>query len=339
MTINLALLTSDAVVLGCDSIASQSTYLVDPLAIIQRGPDGDFLRDEQGRYLAAVESGHFQRLVTNAWGGVQKMYCICDDRGTGISVGAVTTGIATLESRSIASHVAEFRGIQDRSEAKAATVAEIAGRFLAHFRPLFESTFGATPPAFRSELQFLLAGFGRGDSFPSLHRINVAENRDDVVFDGTQRSTPGIAWGGQSIAVNRMVSGIDIDLRQEIDAAIRKHTIEVHAQIASIISETLANLGAVAPDGVLGELPAPPRIDDLVDRYGLSIDYANLPLQAGVDLVSFLVNLESGRQKFLSGVPTVGGRTHIGVITTQEGYRLLNEPDLTHENIGFSREI
>jgi hypothetical protein len=53
-------------------------------------------------------------------------------------------------------------------------------------------------------------------------------------------------------------------------------------------------------------------------------------------LLSYLVGLQSGKSKFATGVATVGGRTHIGVITKREGFRMLDEPELRHTNIGYN---
>jgi hypothetical protein len=47
------------------------------------------------------------------------------------------------------------------------------------------------------------------------------------------------------------------------------------------------------------------------------------------------VGLQSGKSKFAVGVPTVGGRTHVGVITRHEGFRMLSEPELRHRPVGF----
>jgi hypothetical protein len=57
---------------------------------------------------------------------------------------------------------------------------------------------------------------------------------------------------------------------------------------------------------------------------------------ASVDFASYLVSLQSGKSKLASGVATVGGRTHIGVITRREGFRMFDEPELRHTNVGYS---
>ncbi len=50
------------------------------------------------------------------------------------------------------------------------------------------------------------------------------------------------------------------------------------------------------------------------------INYRNLPLQTAVELTAALVNIESGMQKFAQGIPTVGGRTRIGILRRGKGW-------------------
>ena len=45
--------------------------------------------------------------------------------------------------------------------------------------------------------------------------------------------------------------------------------------------------------------------------------------------------LQSGPQRFATGIATVGGRTHVGVVM-QNRFELLNEPELDHSHTGFS---
>ena len=57
-----------------------------------------------------------------------------------------------------------------------------------------------------------------------------------------------------------------------------------------------------------------------------------------IDFVSWLVMIQSGKAKFAIGLPTVGGRTHIGVITKNE-FKLLGELDLEHRFTGFEHDL
>ena len=64
------------------------------------------------------------------------------------------------------------------------------------------------------------------------------------------------------------------------------------------------------------------------------IAYGHLPIQDAIDFAAYLVELQSGRAKFASGVATVGGRTHIGIVTKQGGFRMLDEPELHYSRVG-----
>jgi len=50
-----------------------------------------------------------------------------------------------------------------------------------------------------------------------------------------------------------------------------------------------------------------------------------MSLQDSVDFVTFLGYITFGRQRFVIGVPTVGGSFKIAVITRKEGFKLLTK--------------
>ena len=62
--------------------------------------------------------------------------------------------------------------------------------------------------------------------------------------------------------------------------------------------------------------------------------YGNLPIKDSLDLTAYLVELQSGQAKFAKGIATVGGRTRIGLIRKQEGFHMLNEPELHYTRVG-----
>jgi len=106
MTVNIGLVTSDALVLGCDSIASNAQYYVDPFKIgWEKDSSGKVVQDADGRLTLKVAFDDLEQLVTNAWGGVTKMFQIADLPSPMV---AVTAGLAKLRDRPIASYGAEF---------------------------------------------------------------------------------------------------------------------------------------------------------------------------------------------------------------------------------------
>jgi hypothetical protein len=108
---------------------------------------------------------------------------------------------------------------------------------------------------------------------------------------------------------------------------------------AGVVNQVLDKLSAQLPGGI--DLN-PPAVGDVTidwNKYRLPIDYANFPIQDAINFVSFLVMLQAGRSRFAFGVPTVGGRTHIGVVTKEHGFKPLSEPDLVHRFTGFSDDL
>ena len=49
MTVNVGLITSDAMVLGCDSVASVTEPLLDPFRFLELDEDGKIVIDENGK--------------------------------------------------------------------------------------------------------------------------------------------------------------------------------------------------------------------------------------------------------------------------------------------------
>ncbi len=338
MTINVALVTSEGLVFGCDSIASTTAYLVDPFALDwptdqQEQP----LKDAKGRPLMSYDQAMIQQVVTNAWGGVTKM---CPIHSGNTPVVAVTAGLAKLNERTIKSLCDDFSAKQKRRKNKRlVTVEAVAKEFLSFFRKEYEKHYAEStiPEQYRDGPEFLVGGYGKDDPFPSLFRIKVKENSVDKQFSDGKF---GVAWAGQSDAVERLIRGYDGSLRVLVEQQIEKMQESQHRNMTSamtrILGDVLQQLGAPLPAGVNTELPQREKAQIQWDQYTMMTGYGNLPLQDAIDFVAFLVFLQSGRSKFSYGVATVGGRTHIGVVTKSDGFTMLEEPKLKHRHTGFA---
>lgn len=342
MTINVALVTNDALILGCDSIASQRLWFIDPTKVTHSDPaTGQWVPDANGKFQAAFEFSDMQAIAVNAFGGVQKLFSVYDRKnktGSPIStVAAITSGMATLNERTMNSLATEFC-----STAKTSldSVDEIVQLFLDFMHEKYEAHYAQfqVPVQFREDIEFLIGGYGKNDQFASLYRLNVKDNLKTLIYGPTHTSHTGVAWGGQAIAVQRIVYGYDDPVLGKFRQVVDGLYDEMSQATARILNETLTALGAQAPAGINATLPAKPTLDNILNEYRLNIDYANIPLQYGVDLVSYLVNLESGKQKFVSGIPTVGGRTHIGVMNKSDGFKELEKPELKHRVKGHIRD-
>jgi hypothetical protein len=128
------------------------------------------------------------------------------------------------------------------------------------------------------------------------------------------------------------------DVHRAVSQHLRTYSEDVKKSFASITNQILDKLGAQMPDVAI-DIPEIADISLDWSQYRTALDYANIPLQEAINFVAFLVNLQGGKARFARGVATVvatvGGRTHVGVITKDRGFRLIDEPELRHRYTGF----
>lgn len=340
MTINIAIATFDAIVLGCDSLSSQVEQAIFPLRPnvgFARDADGNELFDAMGNRV--VSTAHLQPLVTNVFGGAQKMFCLYEDDET--SVAAVTAGMATLCGVTIAGIAARFRKTCALEKRQFTSVRGVADAFLAHVRASWEEEVGfdETPEEqmpYLGDVQFIVGGYGMDDAKSQVFKLYVKTSTLEEQFNWETRS--GTCFGGQSNFVERLLVGVDGQLAQTIEMVMRAQS-EAHAQdVTQNLLDQLTGEGVIIPEGFRFQIPEMPVNLPWFDQVA-SIDFGNLPTQYAVDLVEPLVNLQSGMQRFANGVATVGGRTHVGVLKRGEKFTMLNEPKLVHNHTGYSHDL
>src|SRR6202021_3958714 len=103
----------------------------------------------------------------------------------------------------------------------------ICSRFLSFIRNKYDRGYknSRLPKQLREGPEFLAAGFGRDDNFPTLFRILVNENRITQHFD-TARIHTGLAWNGQSDAVERFIRGYDSEIRGHVKNVVKERCRE-----------------------------------------------------------------------------------------------------------------
>ena len=206
MTINVALVTSEAIVFGCDSTASSITHLLNVFPHMDMNAEPD----EEGKFVAKFLMNDLQPVVANSQSGVRKMFEIGTER---IPIVAVAAGTAKLVDRTITSLGLEF---QQRMRGSTTTSVErYAREFLEFMRGYYDQHYADSPipEEFREGPEFLVGGIGRRATYPALYRVKVQENVVETEFD---RGNGGVSWNGQADAVERIIRGCDPGLRHAI---------------------------------------------------------------------------------------------------------------------------
>jgi hypothetical protein len=322
MTINIAVATRDAIILGCDSLSS----VVETAAFPLRGrgfakdATGNDLVDAEGNRLIAVNE--VRSVVTNVYGGVSKMFLLYERDG--FSVAGVTAGKATLDGLTIAELAKRFCQNHRISNTVFNTVEDVANAFLAYIRNLWELDvdFAAADPSmhmFLPPLQFIVAG----------------HCPEDHIGDGDHC---GACWAGQSDFVERLLLGVDHGVKHSVQEQFGRSMREATTQVLTEMIERLSGAGVSIPEGLEMDFPGLPNAPSW-ETAQTDVQFQDLPTQYAIDFVELLVNTQSGMQRFGSGIPTVGGRTHIGVLRRGESFRMLNEPELTHNHAGYSHDL
>lgn len=303
MTINIALLTSEALIFGCDSTASSGKYYVDPFeAGFETDASGKLVQDAQGRYSVKFKYEDISHVTTDAWGGVTKMFCLSDKY---CQVAAVTSGIASLNGRTMAVLASEFLAAQKRKQTanRPKTVKAVATQFLSFMRSEHRKHYNASrlPPNLRDGPEFLVGGFGARDKFPSLYRLEVKDNKIEQEFGSGEG---GLSWNAQSDAVERLMRGYDKKLRVDIDdafdKALKAYQTDTNDAVLRIVTEVLSKLNATIPIGIDTSIPNPAPFSADWSALKLGIPYSSLPLQEAVNFVSYLIFVQAGKFQICS---------------------------------------
>lgn len=339
MTINIVLVTNEALIMGCDSIASSTTPAINPFeADIHKDADGKPIKDADGNFLLVFKPEEITTQVTTLLSGVTKGFKIYEKP----DVVALTAGLAQMNSRSMQTISEEFFEKQKTRKQKLVNVEAIAKAYLRFLRAEYLRHYKKSPlpKEIRSGPELLVGGFSKHEIFPSIYRVKVKENTCERDF---KLGEFGLCWNGQADSVERFIRGYDSILKPQIESAVSslfdRHHERMRDKLVEIVNEILTKLGANMPDGVEMKLPSRGSAKLPWDGAKLAFDYGNMPLQNAIDFVAWLVLMQSGRAKFASGLPTVGGRTHICIIRKSVGAVFLGEQELENRYTGFAHDL
>lgn len=347
MTTNVVVATYHGVVLGCDSLSSIVERAYFPFRtpdVLARDENGEPLVDRHGRLLLAYDESKLQATPTNIMGGVQKMFLFYEDvdpDNVEVSVAATTSGLGTLNGVVIAELADRFRRRARASAKIYRSAQEVVRDFLDFIRPLWETEVGFDPEdpqalTLHDDLQFLVAGYGPDDEHIPVIRVSVAQNAMVELFDTFPHCSA--AWAGQANSIASLLLGFSASTRWGVERAVTDSLATHRESVVGSVLTQLRDQGVTIPE------PFEATIDELVPTEipwgvgGPQFDWPNMPVQSAVDMVSTLVNAESAMQKFAMGIPTVGGRTRIGLMRRGMPFAFLNEPEIVHQHVGYNHD-
>lgn len=342
MTINVAVVSYDGIILGCDSLASMAEPAIMPYRSTNSfvlDENNRPLVDDDGNWLVKFKPNDVGQVVTTVFGGVSKMFCLYEDEDT--SVAAVTAGLAILGGVTIAEQARRFRHKLRSDGASFESVDDVAKKFKEYIRSAWlDDVAKANLPdaSFFPDLQFIVAGHGKRDDYGKVYRIS-ANTEDPPAEQFQDDDHVGICWGGTADYVERLLRGADSVLIHRVSRELSRAMKQQRESTLNDISAALTQAGVNLPDDLDVQVQEEQAPTLAWDSAAADIDFGNLSTQYAVEFVELLVNIQSGMQRFARGIPVVGGRTHIGVLKRGEPFEMLNEARLQHKHTGYSDEF
>ncbi len=325
MTTLIALATKHAVVVGADSLGTETRPLVDPLRLIQyfdpnngfrmrTNADGSPTLPDFSTVFNEAEHVPYNQLLH-----VNKLFHLGK-----LPIGAMFTGIVSIGPHTIRGLVSSFiaQDIPTRQGNRNYSVKTVTERLLKHFRHYYTNEYKQS--YLEQELELLVAGYDRDKQWPTILRVDVRRNKIDVEFPAGEF---GIAFAGQMDWIQRIVFGTDtqnrVNLRSRVDELLELYRARLQAHVTA--------------NGYTGDLPKPGSFGTELalfqdwDLDSLDANWGNFSEQNAIDCISFFLGVMIQAQDVSAQLPTVGGNKHIAVIR-KDGFYPVTKEVWTHED-------
>jgi len=195
MTSLVALATKDALVLGCDSLATTVKYLVDPFDLVE------FFDSEKNYQLKKNNNGNpvlkkFGNIYEKAkpvpythMTHMTKLFSLSP-----LEMGIMGTGLVSIGDRTINRLIEEFKSGEPafltKPKIKNYTVKSIARKILDFISQYFEQEY--SDKKIKPQLELILGGYDKRGRIPEIVRIKMPEKKvEETVKDF------GIVFGGE----------------------------------------------------------------------------------------------------------------------------------------------
>ena len=323
MTTLVALSTKDALVLGCDSLASVTKPLVDPYNLVEYfdGSNGWRLKlDKDGKPLLSDWYKLYSKTEIIPYSNmthVSKIFSLSP-----LPIGILTTGIASIGQRTIKSLINEFKNsIHPLKKGGYPRIKTISSRLLQFFWKKYCVQY-PNPTGTRPALELIIGGYDLKNPIPIIFRIKVNENKIDPTIDDF-----GIVFGGQMDEIQRIVFGTNAENKARIAQRNGEILEKYHKILVKYIKEKQVAVDLPAPVQFINDLGI---FEGGWDLFGFNANWGDFSEQNAIECVDFFINIMIKSQQFSSRMPTVGGEVHIGLITQEDGFRFVSREELSH---------
>ncbi len=332
MTTLVALSTKDALVMGCDSLATYTKPLVDPFQLsdffdpttnkLRLRPDGTPILADLSMLVRKAQAVPYNQMTH-----VDKLFPLSP-----LPMGVMLTGITSIGTRTVKTLIAEFVST-DRAFAQRTrfnyTVESIGRRLTDFLKARFDAEYGSLP--YQPELELIIGGYARNSQTPAVRRLRIHDGQIEAPLP---RDEYGIVFGGQMDWIQRIVFGTDG--QNQFKMSLRcLEIVETYRGIAQRnlrrrgISERLPTVRSTLSH--LGMFDSGWGLD------GLEADWGDFSEQNAIECVDFFVDVMIKSQQFSERLPTVGGDVHVAVIR-KDGFHFVSREALRHRDHAVSRE-
>ena len=335
MTTLVALSTKDAVVLGCDSLATSTKLLVDPfelLAFFDHQKEFKLRLDETGQPVLKDFGEVVNRAMDvpyNHMTDVDKLVELAP-----LPMGLMFTGITSIGDRTIKSLLAEFKQKDKAFRTKPApsnyTVSSISSRILDHLSEYYDAAFGDRDDLVKPYLEYLIAGYDKSGPLPRVIRVTVSNKKQEQCY------SPGVAFAGVMQEIQRIVFGIDGPGIGALEYRYQSLLGEFAGRARELNGDDLKlpDIGDFIREGyhLFGELD--PKREGSPDFRlpGFEANWGDFSDQNAIDCVAWFIGIMREAHRFSSKMPTVGGAIHIALVSRDAGFRFISREEYRHED-------
>jgi hypothetical protein len=229
--------------------------------------------------------------VLNVWRHGYKVFNLRKNN----PIAGMTCGMGQIGPASISNHAKEFRrsiskGGSAEIDPENYTISQVASLASQFFKTRFAQS--STPTVGSDRFEFWVGGYGSDCTYAEVWKIVQEDGNllDPVLVQGQQHDGH-IAWGGQSDAIQRLISGFDDGMNGALRAAgLPEETVE-------------------------------PLLDQVRQQLETPLVHSAMPIHDAIALADFLVDLTKRYRAFLQGADIVDGPTDIAAITKYEGFK------------------